>query len=138
VKVLVAGASGAIGRPLIPLLIAAGHEVVGTTRREERAASLRAAGAEAAVCDLLDAAQAREAVLAARPDVIVDQLTSLPHDFDIRRKDIYDANDRIRRDGTAALFAAAQEAGVKRYVLQSVAFLYAPEGDWVKGEDARV
>jgi nucleoside-diphosphate-sugar epimerase len=137
VKVFVAGASGAIGRPLIPLLRAAGHEVIGTTRREERAVALRAAGAEAVVCDMLDPAQVREAVLAARPDAIVDELTSLPQDFDIRRKDIYDANDRIRAEGTAALLTAATEAGVRRYVLQSVAFLYAPEGAAVKDESAR-
>ncbi len=136
-KVLVAGASGAIGRRLIPLLLAAGHEVIGTTRREERAAALRSAGVEAVLCDMLDAAQVREAVLAARPDAIVDELTSLPADFDARRKDMYDANDRIRRDGTGALFAAAMEAGVQRYVLQSLAFLYAPEGSLVKDEDAR-
>jgi nucleoside-diphosphate-sugar epimerase len=137
-RVLVAGASGAIGRPLIPMLVQAGHEVTGTTRREERAAALRQAGAEAIVCDLLDAAQARDAVATARPDVIVDELTSLPQDFDIRRKDLYDANDRIRSQGTAALLAAAIEHGAKRYVIQSIAFLYAPEGDWVKDEDARV
>jgi nucleoside-diphosphate-sugar epimerase len=137
-RVLVAGASGAIGRPLIPLLLKAGHEVVGTTRREERAAALRAAGAEAVVCDLLDPAQAREAVASARPEVVIDELTSLPQDFDIRRTDIYDANDRIRSEGTAALLAAAAEHGVKRYMIQSIAFLYAPEGDWVKDEDARV
>jgi 2-alkyl-3-oxoalkanoate reductase len=136
-RVLVAGAAGAIGRPLIPLLLAAGHEVIGTTRREERAAALRAAGAEAVVCDLLDAAQAREAVASARPEVVIDELTSLPQDFDVRRTDIYDANDRIRSEGTAALLAAAMEHGVKRYVIQSIAFLYAPEGDWVKDEDAR-
>jgi 2-alkyl-3-oxoalkanoate reductase len=136
-RVLLAGASGAIGRPLVPRLLAAGHEVIGTTRREERAAALREAGAEAIVCDLLDGAQARDAVQRARPEAIVDQLTSLPQDFDPRRKDLYVANDRIRREGTGALLQAAVEAGVRRYVLQSIAFLYAPEGDWVKDEDAR-
>jgi nucleoside-diphosphate-sugar epimerase len=138
VKVLVAGATGAIGRPLVPLLLAAGHEVTGLTRREDRAARLREAGAEAVICDALDPAAVRDAVLRARPDAIVDQLTSLPDEYDVRRKDLYDATDRIRREGTAALVAAAREAGVGRYVLQSIAFLYAPEGDWVKDEDARV
>jgi len=136
-RVLVAGASGAIGRPLIPLLLRAGHEVTGTTRREERAAALRAAGAETIVCDLLDPAQARDAVASAHPEVVIDELTSLPQNFDVRRSDIYDANDRIRSEGTAALLAAAVEHGVRRYVIQSIAFLYAPEGDWVKDEDAR-
>jgi nucleoside-diphosphate-sugar epimerase len=136
-RVLVAGAGGAIGRPLVPMLLAAGHEVAGTTRSEARAAALRDAGAEPIVCDLLEPGQARDAVGRARPDAIVDQLTSLPQDYDIRRKDLYEANDRIRRDGTGALFEAARAAGVARYVVQSIAFVYAPEGGWVKGEDDR-
>ena len=136
-KVLVAGAAGAIGRPLVPQLLAAGHEVAGTTRSETRAAALRELGAEPVVVDLLDPAQAREAVQRTRPDVIVDQLTSLPQDYDLRRKDIYDANDRIRSIGTAGLLDAAKDAGVRRYVVQSIAFLYEPEGGWVKSEDDR-
>lgn len=136
-KVLLAGASGAIGRPLVPLLVAAGHEVVGTTRSEDRAATLRGAGAEAVVCDLLEPGRPRQLVADVKPDVVIDQLTSLPQDLDLRRKDLYDANDRIRRDGSGALIAAAAELGVRRYVLQSIAFLYAPEGGPVKDEDAR-
>jgi nucleoside-diphosphate-sugar epimerase len=136
-KVLVAGAAGAIGRPLVPQLLAAGHEVVGTTRNADRAAALLEAGADAVVVDLLDREQARDVVLRTRPDAIVDQLTSLPQDYDLRRKDIYEANDRIRSAGTDALLSAAKEAGVRRYVVQSIAFLYAPEGDWVKTEDDR-
>ncbi len=135
-KVLLAGATGAIGRPLVLLLLAAGHEVVGTTRSEQRATTLRAAGAEAMVCDLLEPGRARQLVADVRPDVIVDQLTSLPHDLDLRRKDLYDANDRTRREASGALIAAAAELGVRRYVLQSIAFLYAPEGGPVKDEDA--
>lgn len=137
-RVLVAGASGAIGRPLVPLLLAAGHEVLGTTRREAAAVALREAGATAVVCDLLEPGRARALVAEQRPDVVVDQLTSLPRDFDPRRRDVYDANDRIRRDGSGALIAAAAELGVRRYVLQSVAFLYAPVGGPVKAEDAPV
>lgn len=136
-RVLVAGATGAIGRPLVPMLLNAGHEVVGLTRRESAAEGLRAAGAEAVVVDALDAGRLHEAVVSARPDVVVDQLTSLPQDYDLRRKDLYDENDRVRSRGTPALLAAAREAGARRYLLQSVAFLYAPEGEWVKSEDAR-
>ena len=136
-RVLVAGATGAIGRPLVPMLVKAGHEVVGFTRREEAAERLRAAGAEAVIVDALDAESLREAVLAARPDAVVDQLTSLPNDYDLRRKDLYDENDRIRSRGTAALLAAAREAGARRYIVQSIAFLYAPEGDWIKDEEGR-
>ena len=137
-KVLLAGATGAIGRPLVPMLLAAGHEVVGTTRSEQRAAGLRAAGAEAALCDLLEPGRARALLEQTRPDVVIDQLTSLPDDYDPRRKDIYDANDRVRREGSGALIAAAAKLGVRRYLVQSVAFLYAPEGPAVKDEDARV
>jgi len=135
-RVLVAGATGAIGRPLVPLLRGAGHEVVGTTRCEARAEDLRAAGARAVVCDLLEAGRARALVAETAPDVVIDQLTSLPRDFDVRRKDVYDANDRVRREGSGALIAAAAELGVRRYVMQSIAFLYAPEGGMVKDEDA--
>lgn len=137
-KVLVAGATGAIGQVLVPLLLRAGHEVTGLTRREDRAAALRELGAGAVICDALDAEQVRAAVLRVRPEAIVDELTSLPQEFDLRRKDLYDANDRIRSEGTAALVDAARAAEVRRYVIQSIAFLYAPEGDWVKDEDARV
>lgn len=136
-RVLVAGASGAIGRPLVPMLVKAGHDVVGLTRREEAAERLRAAGADAVITDALDPDALRDAVLAARPETVIDQLTSLPDDYDLRRKDLYDDNDRVRSRGTAALLAAAREAGARRYIVQSIAFLYAPEGDWVKGEDAR-
>lgn len=134
-RILLAGATGAIGRPLVPLLLAAGHEVVGTTRREERAERLRAAGATPVLCDLLEPGRARALVAEQRPDVVIDQLTSLPDDFDLRRKDVYDANDRVRRDGSGALISAAAELGVRRYVLQSIAFLYAPVGGPVKTED---
>jgi 2-alkyl-3-oxoalkanoate reductase len=77
-------------------------------------------------------------VLDAAPEVVIDQLTALPRDYDLRDPHLYDANDEIRSKGTAALHDAAREAGVRRYVLQSIAFLYAPEGDWVKTEDARI
>jgi nucleoside-diphosphate-sugar epimerase len=133
-RVFVAGASGAIGRPLVPALVAAGHEVTGMTRREERAAEVRAAGAECAVCDVFDAEALSAAVAAAKPEVVVHELTSLPQELDPRRKGIYAANDRIRRDGTANLVAAAQAAGATRFVAQSISFIYAPAGAAVKSE----
>jgi nucleoside-diphosphate-sugar epimerase len=135
-KVLVAGASGAIGRFLVPQLIAAGHEVVGTTRRQDKADALGAIGARGVVVDALDREAVRRVVLDESPEAIVDELTSLPKDFNLRDPHLYDANDEIRSKGTPALHDAAREAGVRRYVMQSIAFLYAPEGDWVKREDA--
>ncbi|ADB50801.1 NAD-dependent epimerase/dehydratase family protein [Conexibacter woesei] len=135
-KVLLAGATGAIGRPLLARLLAAGHAVVATTRSAERAAALRAAGVEGVVCDLLDPDAVRRTVAAARPDAVVDELTALPDDYDIRRKDLYATTNRIREAGTAALLDAARAAGASRYVVQSIAFAYAPEGDVVKDESA--
>jgi nucleoside-diphosphate-sugar epimerase len=136
-KVFVAGASGAIGRPLVRRLLAAGHEVTGMTRREERAEEVRAAGATAVVCDVFDAAALEAAVRAAAPEVVVHELTALPARLDYRAKeDPLAATNRLRTEGTRNLVAAAKGAGARRLVAESVAFLYAPEGDWVKGEDA--
>lgn len=138
-KVLVAGGTGAIGRPLIPQLVAAGHEVIAFSRKPERAADLEAAGATAFVCDALDPVALGEAVERAAPDAVIDQLTSLPPRMDPRKlSDAYVANDRIRREGSGALIEAAKRVGVHRYVIQSVAFLYAPAGGPVKTEDAPV
>ena len=137
-KVLVSGASGAIGRFLIPQLVEAGHEVVGMTRRQDRADALSKLGARGVVVDGLDREAVRRVVLDAKPEAVIDELTSLPRDYDLRDPHLYDANDEIRAKGTPALHDAAREAGARRFVMQSVAFLYAPEGDWVKTEDARL
>jgi nucleoside-diphosphate-sugar epimerase len=137
VKVFVAGASGAIGRPLVRQLVAAGHEVTGTTRSEERAETIRAAGARAAVCDALDAAALHAAVTEAAPEVVVHQLTALPDRFDPRDKEIYAATNRLRGEGTRNLMDAARFAGARRLVCQSIAFAYAPgRKPEVKDEDA--
>jgi nucleoside-diphosphate-sugar epimerase len=136
-KVFVAGASGVIGRPLVRQLLAAGHEVTGTTRREERAAEIEAAGAKAAVCDALDGPALIEAVEQASPEVVVNQLTSLPQRYDPRKASFYTATNRVRSEGGRNLLEAARAAGARRLLTQSIAFLYAPEGDWVKDEDAR-
>jgi nucleoside-diphosphate-sugar epimerase len=135
-RVFVAGASGAIGRPLIPKLVAAGHEVTGTTRKEASAEAIRDAGAKAAICDALDAAAVEEAVTAARPEAIVSELTSLPEDYDLRTID-YEPTNRLRVEGGRNLIAAGRRAGARRYISQSIAFVYEPEGDRVKDESAR-
>jgi nucleoside-diphosphate-sugar epimerase len=137
-RVFVAGASGVIGRPLVPRLVEARHEVVGMTRRDERAAEIRQAGAEAVVCDVFDAAALTSAVTEARPEVVIHELTALPPKLDPRDAGVYEANNRIRREGTANLVAAARAAGARRMVAQSIAFVYAPIGDWVKDEEASV
>jgi 2-alkyl-3-oxoalkanoate reductase len=134
VRVFVAGATGAIGRPLVPQLIEAGHEVTGTTRSEERAAELRSKGAEAVVVDAHDSDAFREAVRGARPEVLVHQLTDLPQDFSPRYK--YGKTNELRSRVTRDLIAAGREAGARRVVAQSIAFLYVPAGDMVKDEEA--
>src|SRR3954452_5079916 len=112
-KVFVAGASGVIGRPTVRRLVAAGHDVVGMTRRDERAEEIRAAGAEAVVCDVFDAAALEEVVAAARPQVVIHALTALPARFD-PKSDYLAAPNRVRKGGTRNLLAAAHAAGVRR------------------------
>jgi nucleoside-diphosphate-sugar epimerase len=133
-KVFVAGASGAIGRPLVRQLLAAGHEVTGMTRREARAGEIRAAGAEAVVCDVFDAEALRGVVAAAAPEAIVHALTALPDRYD-PKSDYLVPTNRIRTEGTRNLIAAAEAAGVRRLVAESIAFAYRPEGSWVKDEE---
>jgi 2-alkyl-3-oxoalkanoate reductase len=134
VRVFVAGATGAIGKPLVRQLIAAEHEVTGMTRRPERTAAIREVGAEAVVCDAFDAEGLREAVMAARPEAVVHALTALPQRFG-PRTDLGPTN-RLRIEGTRNLIAAARAAGAKRIVAESVSFFYAPEGGWMKDEEA--
>ena len=135
-KVFVAGGSGAIGRPLVRQLVEAGHEVTGTTRREERADEIRAAGATAVVCDVFDAPALEAAVRAAAPEVVINQLTSLPEDYNPKKID-YGPTNRVRQEGGGNLMKSALAAGARRYLTQSIAFLYAPEGNLIKDEEAR-
>ncbi|HEX5979777.1 MAG TPA: NAD(P)-dependent oxidoreductase [Thermoleophilaceae bacterium] len=136
-RVFVAGASGAIGRRLLPQLIAAGHDVTGTTRSEAAAEAIRAAGAQAAICDALDAQALHAAVTGAAPEVVVHQLTALPHRFDPRDKEIYASTNRLRSEGTRTLLDAARAAGARRMICQSIAFAYAPGAvAEVRDEDA--
>ena len=115
-------------------LLAAGHEVVGMTRRQERAEEIRAAGAEAVVCDVFDAEALKDAVVAAAPEAVVHVLTALPRRYD-PKSDYLAATNRIRTEGTRNLVVAAQAAGAKRLVGESIAFAYRPGGSWVKSEE---
>src|SRR6201996_276936 len=121
-RVLVVGAGGVIGRRLVPLLTARGHQVTGTTRAAARAGSLRALGADPAVLDLLDAAAVRAVVGAARPDAIVSQATDLAGRGLSRDMDRgFAPTNRLRTTGTDNLLAAAAEHGVPRLIVQSFA-----------------
>jgi 2-alkyl-3-oxoalkanoate reductase len=136
-RVFVAGASGAIGTRLVPQLIDRGHEVLGTSRSPESAERIRALGAEPVVLDLLDSRAVRKAVLVAEPDAIVNQATALADVHFSRNLDkSFAQTNRLRREGTDALLAAARETGVRRFVAQSYASTrYARVGGWVKSED---
>jgi nucleoside-diphosphate-sugar epimerase len=126
-KIFLAGATGAIGRRLVPLLVNARHSVIGTTRSTTKADGLRAAGVEPMVVDVFDAQALSAAVLAARPDIIIHQLTDLPPGLDPgQMTEGTQRNARMRSQGTQNLVAAALEAGVRRLVVQSIAWMYAP------------
>jgi nucleoside-diphosphate-sugar epimerase len=120
-RVLVAGATGVVGRQLVPLLVSAGHEVVGTTRSERRMSAVAELGGTPLRLDVLDRAAVHRAVADARPDAIVHQATDLAAlGNDFRHFDkLFAGTNRLRTEGTGNLFAAGREAGVQRYVVQS-------------------
>lgn len=133
-RIFLAGAGGAIGRRLTPLLRAAGDVVVGTTRSADKADAVRALGAEPVVVDVFDAGALMRAVAAARPDVLIHQLTDLPSAPGTPGyAAAQERNARLRVEGTRNLMAAACAANVKRVIAQSIAFVYAP-GDGVRVE----
>jgi 2-alkyl-3-oxoalkanoate reductase len=134
-RVFVAGASGAIGRPLVPQLVAAGHEVTGMTRRPERAEAITAAGGKGVVCDVFERGALQRVVAEAQPDVVLHQLTALPPALDISKPETYTPTNRLRTEGTRNLIEAARAAGTRRMVAQSISFLYASTGGWVKSEE---
>jgi nucleoside-diphosphate-sugar epimerase len=126
VRVFLAGASGVIGRRLVPLLLADGHRVAGMTRSPGKAEMLRELGAEPLVLDVYDAAGLRDAVVGFAPDLVMHQLTDLPDEVE-RIPEMGAANARIRTEGTANLIAAAQAAAAPRFLAQSIAWKL--EGD---------
>ena len=136
-RVLVVGASGAIGTRLVPQLIDHGHEVIGTFTSAGNAERVRALGAEPVALDLLDAQAVRRTVLDAGPEAIVHQATALADAGFSRNLDrSFAPTNRLRTEGTDALLEAAREAGVRRFVAQSFApYRYAREGGAVKTED---
>jgi 2-alkyl-3-oxoalkanoate reductase len=136
-KVFVAGATGAIGARLVPMLVERGHEVAGSSRSAKKAKALSAQGAEPVVLDLLDARAVHEAVAAVRPDRIVHQATALAGMTDLKHFDrSFALTNRLRTEGTDALLAAARDAGVERFVAQSYAgWPYARDDGPVKTED---
>lgn len=118
-KILLAGATGVIGRRLVPLLVAADHEVFGTTRSPEKNRLLQQMGATPVIVDVFDRTGVATMIREVRPDVVIHQLT------DLSVRDLA-ANSRIRKEGTRNLVDAAREAGVQHFIAQSIAWAYAP------------
>jgi nucleoside-diphosphate-sugar epimerase len=136
-KVLVAGATGALGKQLVPRLVSAGHEVVGMTRSASKGDAVRRLGATPVAADALDPDQVAAAVAESHPEVIVHQLTALAGSLDIRHfdRDLEETN-RLRTEGTDHLLAAGRAVGVRRFVAQSYAgWPFARSGGLVKSED---
>src|SRR5215210_4864388 len=136
-RVLVAGASGAIGTRLVPQLIDRGHEVIGTSTSPSSAERVRRLGAKPVMLDVLDPRAVRQSVLGAEPGAIVHEATALADAKFTRNFDrSFAATNRLRTEGTDALIAAAHEAGVSRFVAQSFAsYRHAREGGLIKTED---
>ncbi len=150
-SIFLAGASGAIGRRLAPLLVADGWRVVGSTRSADKAGLLRELGVEPVVVDVFDAPALRAVVADARPEVVIHQLTDLPHALEASEMAAaLVRNARLREEGTRNLVAAAVAAGARRLIAQSISFVYAegplphreedpllPDGHPAYGETAR-
>ena len=137
-KIFVAGATGAIGRRLVPLLVSNGHTVVGTTRTPGKAEALRAAGASPVVLDALDREAVVDAVTLAQPDLVVHELTALAGFSDFRKLDeSFAATNRLRTEGTDHLLEGIRRLPVRRIVAQSYAGpgFYARTGGLIKTED---
>ena len=119
-KIFLAGATGALGKRLTPLLVSAGHEVVAMSKTPQKADQLRAAGAEPVIADALDADAVMHAVKAARPDAVVHELTAIGANLNLKKFDDHFAlTNRLRTEGTQNLLAAAQASGATRFIAQS-------------------
>src|SRR5215216_4351190 len=136
-RVFVAGANGAVGRRLVPMLLANGHHVIGTATSERSAGAVRAMGAEAVVVDGLDGVGIGRAVAESGPDAIIHEMTALSGAPDFRHFDRWFAlTNRLRTEGTEHLLAAAKASGVKRFVAQSfTGWSNSRNGSWIKTED---
>jgi len=126
-RLMIAGATGAIGRPLIRCLSERGHAVFALARSPESARAVAASGAEPVIADALDAAAVKTALVQVQPEAVINELTSLPRHYTAAEMAAAAERDRkVRIEGNANLLAALRGAGVRRYLLQSSGFWYAP------------
>ncbi len=129
--VFLAGATGAIGRSLVPMLVKEGHKVVAMTREPEKSRGLEAMGTEPVVVDVFDVARLNKVVERAAPEIVIHQLTS----FGATARDAFAETNRLRIEGTGNLVAAARAGGAKRFVAQSISFVCTPKGDGLSDEN---
>ena len=136
-KIFLAGATGAIGKRLLPQLVRRGHTVTATTRTPGKVDSIRRVGATAEVMNALDEMEVLETVRRAAPDVIIHELTSIPPSLDLKRFDEgFAFTNMLRREGTDFLLAAARSTGCRRFIAQSYAgWPYRRTGTWIKDEN---
>src|SRR5438132_9738687 len=127
-KVLIAGATGALGVPLVRALIASGHQVLGITRTPGKSSVLTTLGAQPIVADVMDRENLLRAVSGQRADAVVHALTALPKNGPMRHRDMYQT-DALRDVGTTHLLAAAREVGARKIVVESMHVGYG-FGDW--------
>jgi nucleoside-diphosphate-sugar epimerase len=126
-RIFIAGATGAIGRPLCRLLVRDGHAVFGATRRVEKSDKLRALGVTPMIVDVYDAQRLKEVVVDIHPDIVVHQLTDLPYALEASKMaEARIRNARLREEGTHNLVMAAAAVKAKKFIAQSIAFAYAP------------
>ena len=135
-RIFVAGATGVIGRSLLPRLTHAGHEVTAMTRMLDRVEQIRASGAKPVVCDVFDRDKVKQAMISAKPEVVIHQLTNLPPRIDPRQAvRSMAATNRLRSEGTRILMDAALAAGARRFIAQSISTYYAPGTNVPANED---
>jgi nucleoside-diphosphate-sugar epimerase len=136
-KIFLAGASGAIGKRLLPQLVRRGHTVTATTRTPDKVDSIRRVGATPEVMNALDEQEVLETVRRAAPDVIIHELTAIPSSLDLKRFDEgFAFTNMLRKEGTDILLAAARSTGCRRFIAQSYAgWPYRPTGTWIKDEN---
>ena len=135
-KIFLAGATGAIGRRLVPMLVGAGHTVTATTQHPDKMTSIHSAGATPIVVDGLKKEDVFAAVQKAEPEIVIHQLTAIPANLNLRHFDEgFNLTNRLRTEGTDYLLAAARAVGARRFVAQSYAGWYARNGNWIKSED---
>ena len=136
-RVFVAGATGAVGRELVPQLIAAGHAVAGLTRSERKAEAIRRAGAQPVIADVFDAPAIRRTFVSFRPEIVVHQMTGLSGMTDLTHFDrSFAATNRLRTEGTDLLLLASRDVGVRRFIAQSYCgWTFARDGGAIKSEN---